>query len=164
MKKDVALFIVLITLITALMGCAIKKPPQKIELNANGQYTKTSFSLGGNASLPKGSILELQFSEIGKSELIYDKKIQVEEKGIFSWSDTNLDTSKDYSIDLVFNPRKQSEEIQKKYGKNGEYIKDGDFSGLIKNKDGVQVVKKSTSTEKLVGVKKGGIFYFQSPK
>ncbi|MEH7349607.1 hypothetical protein [Gottfriedia acidiceleris] len=164
MKKGIVLLIVLIGILSTLIGCSIKKPPQKIELNANGLYTTSNIRVSGNTNLPKGSILELQISEIGKNDLTYDEKIKVEEKGYFSWLDTDLDTSKDYTINLLFDPSKQTGEIQKKYGEKGEYIKDGEYSGLIKSKKGVQIVKITGTIEKTGGNKKGGIFYLQSPK
>ncbi|PGM53851.1 hypothetical protein [Bacillus sp. AFS053548] len=164
MKKRIFFMLVLISLICSLIGCSIKKPPQKIELNANGLYTTSYIRLSGNTNLPKNSVLELQINEIGKNDLTYNEKIKVEEKGYFSWLDTELDTSKDYTINLLFDPSKQSSEIQKKYGEKGEYIKDGEYSGLIKSKKGVQIVKISGTIVKTGGNKKGGIFNLQSPK
>ncbi|WP_088011569.1 hypothetical protein [Gottfriedia acidiceleris] len=161
MKKGIVLLIVLIGLISTLIGCSIKRPSQKIELNANGLYNNSNIRVSGNTNLPKGSILVLQISEIGKNDLTYDKKIKVEEKGYFSWQNTDLDTSKDYNVNLLFDPSKQSGEIQKKYGEKGEYIKDGEYSGLIKSKKGVQIVKISGTIE---GNKKGDFFYLQGPK
>ncbi|MGG0177602.1 hypothetical protein [Gottfriedia acidiceleris] len=160
MKKFVLMLSVVLVVIASLMGCAIKKPPQKIDINASGLYTdRGKIRVSGDTNLPKGSILTLQISEVGKTDLVYDEKIQVEkDDGYFNWLDTSFDASKDYNINLYFIPNNQPKEIQKKYGENGEYIKKTDDSGIEVDDQGKVVLHQTTTIQKTDGFTTGGYF------
>ncbi|MEH7453570.1 hypothetical protein [Gottfriedia acidiceleris] len=163
MKKFVLMLSVVLVVIASLMGCAIKKPPQKIDINASGLYTERGkIRVSGDTNLPKGCILTLLISEVGKTDLVYDEKIQVEkDDGYFNWLDTSFDASKDYNVNLYFIPNKQPKEIQKKYGENGEYIKKTDDSGIEEDDQGKVVLHQTTIIQKKEGLNNGGYFYLQ---
>lgn len=165
MKNIVLLFSLLFIVSFSLLGCTVKKPSQKIQIKASGLYDMQKIRIMGESNLPKGSMLDLEILNDDSSDSLYKEAIIVEEDGVFNWVFTDLDNQKDQIINLVFNPSKQSKEVQENVGKNGEYIKDGEYSGLIKNDQGKKVIQKSTTIERLVaGKKEGGIFYLTSPK
>ena len=137
------------------MGCGIKKPPENVKISTSGRYDKSIIRLFGDSNLPKGSVLNLEIKETEKGKQIYSEIIKVSNKGAFSWTDDNPDPTKDCSINLTFDPSKQSKVIQKIYGKNGENIKKDKYAGVI-SKNGKVTIQKTINLGKLDRYMSGG--------
>ena len=146
--KRLGFSLVLVLMVFSLAGCLIKKPPENVKISTSGIYDMHIMRLFGESNLPKGSVLNLEIKEVERDKEVYSEILKVSNKGSFSWSDYNPNPTKEYSINLTFDPSKQSKEIQKKYGNNGENIKKDKFAGVI-TKNGKVIIQKSTTLQKL---------------
>jgi hypothetical protein len=159
--KRLGFILILVLMVFSLVGCLIKKPPENVKISASGTYDMNSMRLFGESNLQNGSILNLEIKEVAQDKEVYSEVLKVNNKGGLSWTDVNPDPTKEYSINLTFDPNKQSKEIQKKYGKNGENIKIDKLSGTM-SKNGEVIIQKSTKLQKLGHYTVGGSFLLSS--
>jgi len=146
--KRLGFIFILVLMVFSLVGCLIKKPPENVKISTSGTYDMNSMRLFGESNLQNGSILNLEIKEVAQDKEVYSEVLKVNNKGGFSWTVMNPEPTKEYRINLTFDPSKQSKEIQKKYGNNGENIKKDKFAGVI-TKNGKVIIQKSTTLQKL---------------
>lgn len=133
----------------SLTGCTIKKPPQNLQIKADGGFDPKSVGFSVESSLPKNAKLQFLIKDDDLNKTIYQTTLNTDEEGSaekkFSFDIQN----RNLTAILLFNPLDQSKEIQSKYGEYGQNIR--------KNAIGYKAGKKNQKN--FAYIKLYGTFY-----
>ncbi|MEE6450751.1 hypothetical protein RAH41_09280 [Gottfriedia acidiceleris] len=121
--KMICLLTVATVATVALSACTIKKPPQNIDIQADGSFDPKNIYINVESSLPKNAKLEILFKDDDRNKVIYKTSIKTDEKGTAN-KKIPLDVGdKNLTGLLIYKPDKQPKKIQDKFGKYGENIR-----------------------------------------
>jgi hypothetical protein len=114
----------LLTLATvALSACTIKKPPQNLDIQAEGGFDPKSIGIKVESSLPKNAKLNILFKDDDTKKVIYKTTIKTDEKGTANKKIPIDVGDKNLTGLLIFKPDEQPKNIQDKFGQYGENIR-----------------------------------------
>ncbi|WP_129692026.1 hypothetical protein [Gottfriedia acidiceleris] len=157
----------LLTLATvALSACTIKKPPQNLDIQADGSFDPKSIGIKVESSLPKNAKLNILFKDDDTKKIIYKTTIKTDEEGTANKKIPIDLGDKNLTGFLFFKPDEQPKNIQDKFGKYGENIRSNTMGYTVgkKNNQKYMYIKQYGTFWKFGKLSNQGNLYFSQTK
>lgn len=165
MKKFRNICILFIALF-ALSACTIKKPPKNMQIRASGEFDEKTFTFNVTSSLPKNAKLDFLIKDVDRKKTIYETTLITDEKGSVDKRIALVVGKQNLEGLLIYKPEKQTKEIQSKFGKYGQNIRENAFGykQVKKNNENYAYIKLYGTFIKYGSLLKGGDVFFDQEK